>query len=66
MEVRYSVNDSYMIVLGNPRDPVYVPTVLEVSGNSTPSYIHFFLVVLQVLVLFLKVLVKKEVKRCVP
>ena len=41
MEVRYSVNDSYMTVLGNPQDPVYVPTVLEVSGNSTPSYIHF-------------------------
>ena len=43
MEVRYAVNDSYMTVLGNPQDPVYVQTVLEVSGNSTPSYIHFFL-----------------------
>ena len=76
----YVVNDSYMTVLGNPQDPVYVPTVLEVSGNSTPSYIHFFqisslsrknvrrgvMVLLRVLVLFLKVLVKKEVKRRVP
>ena len=42
MEVRYSVNDSYMTVLGNPQDPAYVPTVLEASGNSTPSCIHFF------------------------
>ena len=36
MEVRYSrysVNDSHMTVLGSPQDPVYVPTVLEVSGN---------------------------------
>ena len=37
MEVRYAVNDSYMTVLGNPQDPVYVPTVREVSGNSTTS-----------------------------
>ena len=41
MEVRHAVNDSYMTVLGNPQDPVYVPTVLEVSVNSTPSYISF-------------------------
>ena len=41
MEVRYAVNDSYMTVLGNPQDPVYVSTVLEVSDNPTPSYMHF-------------------------
>ena len=27
-----------MTVLGNPQDPVYVPTVLQGSGNSIPSY----------------------------
>ena len=37
-EVSYFVNDSYMTVLGNPQDPVYVPIVLQGSGNSTPSY----------------------------
>ena len=37
MEVRYFVNDSYMTVLGNPQDPVYVPIVMQGSGNSTPS-----------------------------
>ena len=42
MEVRYFVNDSYMTVLGNPQDPVYVPTVLQGSGNSIPSYTPHF------------------------
>ena len=36
MEVRYSVNNSYMTVLGNPQYPVYDLIALKVSGNSTP------------------------------
>ena len=35
------VNDSYMTVLGRQQDPVYVPTVLEVSGSSTPFMYSF-------------------------
>ena len=35
------VNDSYMTVLGSQQDPVYVPTVLEVSGSSTPFMYSF-------------------------
>ena len=31
-----------MTVLGNPQDPVYVPTVLQGSGNSIPSYTQHF------------------------
>ena len=35
------VTVSYMTVLGSQQDPVYVPTVLEVSGSSTPFMYSF-------------------------
>ena len=40
--VRNNVNDSYMTVLENPQDPIFVSIVLQVSSNSTPSCTRHF------------------------